>query len=42
MILICDGAVRFATRDISPGLMRAMVTLSGGEIVDLDKRHPED
>jgi hypothetical protein len=36
-VLNCDGSVMFFRPDPPPDLLRALVTPSGGEIVDLDK-----
>ena len=42
MIMMCDGAVRFMTTEVSPTLLRAIITPAGGEIIDFNKLHPAD
>jgi len=33
---MCDGSVRWVRRDISPVILRALITPSGGEVISDD------
>ena len=34
---LCDGAARFFSRDLNQGVLQALLSVSGGEVVDWDK-----
>jgi len=41
-VLFCDGHVQFIRSDPPPAMFRAIVTASGGEVVDFEKLEPKE